>query len=134
ALNAAHNAHDTAFQDAMAKLAADGVWNKITPADQARILREVGLEAPVKPDLGSDAALVAALDSKGLAARRTEAEAIPARVDKALQQAAQILEPKVQFVAVDRALLKSEADVDSWLAGQRRKLVAALQNGPVQVQ
>lgn len=134
ALNAAHSTHETAYQDAMAKLAADDVWNKISSADQSRILKEVGLEAPVKPDLGSDAALVGALDSKGLAARRTEAEAIPARVEKALQQAAQLLEPKVQFVAVDRALLKTEADVDSWLATQRRKLLEALKNGPVQVQ
>ncbi|GIU77527.1 MAG: hypothetical protein KatS3mg005_0765 [Bryobacteraceae bacterium] len=134
ALNAAHSAHETAYQAAMAKLAADEVWNRITPADQSRLLKEVGLEAPVKPELGTDAALVAALEAKSLAARRTEAEAIPARVEKALQQAAQLLEPKVQFVAVDRALLKTEADVDSWLAGQRRKLVEALKDGPVQVQ
>jgi hypothetical protein len=55
-------------------------------------------------------------------------------VDKALQQAAQLVEPKIQFVPVDRAVLKTEADVDSWLASQRRKLVEALKQGPVQVQ
>jgi len=134
ALNAAHAAHDAAYQSAMAKLASDAVWGRIAPADQSRILKEAGLTPPVKPNLASDQALLAALGSQNLAARRTEAEAIPARVDKALQQAAQLVEPKIQFVPVDRAVLKTEADVDSWLASQRRKLVEALKQGPVQVQ
>jgi hypothetical protein len=134
ALNTAHAGHEAAYESAMATLAADAVWNRISAADQARILAEVGLEAPGKPDIGSDEALVAALDSKRLADRRAEADAIPVRVQRALQQAAQRLEPKVQFVAVDRALLRSEADVDAWLASQRQRLVEALQNGPVQVQ
>lgn len=134
ALNAAHAAYEAAYQSAMAVLEADEVWSNIGPADQARILTDVGLEPLTKPDLGSDQALLKALDTKGLAARRTEAEAIPSRVEKALQQAAQLLEPKVQFVAVDRAMLKTEADVDAWLASQRKKLVEALKSGPVQVQ
>jgi hypothetical protein len=133
ALNEAHTVYDVAFRAAMAKLASDAVWNRISATDQSRILKDVGLEPPLKPDLGSDLALLAALDSKGLAARRTEAEAVPARVDKALQQAAQLLEPRIQFIAVDRAMLKTEAEVDAWLVGQRKKLIEALKVGPVQV-
>ena len=134
ALNAAHTAHQSAYQSAMDALAADAVWDKLSTADQARILKEVGLEAPAKPDLGSDQALLAALDAKNLAARRTEAEAIPARVEKARQQAAQMLEPKIQFVSLDRNMLKTEADLDAWLASQRMKLIEALKAGPVQIQ
>ena len=134
ALNSAYADHEAAYQSAMAKLSSDEVWDKIAPADQNRILKEVGLIPPAKPDLASDQALLAALDSQNLAARRTEAEAIPARMEKALQQAAQLIEPKIQFVPVERAVLKTEADVDSWLARQRQKLVEALKKGPVQVQ
>ena len=115
-------------------LATDAVWVKLSPADQARILREVGLEAPVKPDLSSDQALLTALDAKNLAMRRTEAEAIPARLDNARQMAAKLIEPKVQFISLDRSVLKTEADVDVWLASQRKKLIDALKNGPVQIQ
>jgi len=118
----------------METLAADAVWCKVSPADQAQILKDAGLEAPAKPDLGSDQALLTALDAKNLAARRAEAEAVPVRVERAQQRAAQLLEPKVQFVTVDCALLKTEAEVDVWLAGLRKKLVEALKNGPVQVQ
>ena len=134
AVNAAHSAHESAYRKAMETLAADPVWRKIAAADQDRILKEVGLEAPSKPDLSSDESLLTALDAKNLAARRAEAEAVPVRVERAQQRAAQLLEPKVQFVTVDCALLKTEAEVDVWLAGLRKKLVEALKNGPVQVQ
>ena len=79
-------------------------------------------------------ALVAALDLKNLDARKTEAEAVPNRVTNALNKAAQLLEPKVQFVPVEKIVLRSEGDVDNWLAGQRTKLLDALKVGPVQVQ
>ena len=118
----------------METLATDAVWAKLSPVDQARILREVDLAAPVKPDLSSDQALLTALDTKNLAMRRTEAEAIPARLDNARQKAAQLIEPKVQFISLDRSVLKTEADVDVWLSSQRKKLVDALKNGPVQIQ
>ena len=134
ALNAAQSTHESAYQKGIETLAADAVWGKISPADQARIAREVGLEPPLKPDLSSDDALVAALEAKNLLARRTEAEAIPARVEKARQKAAQLVEPKVQFVWVERTVLKTETEVDAWLAAQRPKLISALANGPVQVQ
>ncbi len=134
AVNAAHSAHESAYRKAMETLAADAVWCKVSTADQARILKDASLEAPARPDLGSDQALLTALDAKNLAARRTEAEAIPARVEKARQQAAQLVEPKIQFVAVERRVLKTEADVEAWLASERTKLIAALKSGPVQVQ
>ncbi|MCL4854460.1 MAG: BREX system P-loop protein BrxC, partial [Bryobacteraceae bacterium] len=134
ALNAAHSALESAYREATDTLAVDAAWGKLSTADQTRILKGVGLEAPAKPDLSSDQALLAALDAKNLAARRTEAEAIPARVEKARQQAAQLIEPKIQFISVDRSVLKTEADVDAWLANQRTKLMAALKSGPVQIQ
>jgi hypothetical protein len=90
--------------------------------------------APSKPDVGSDAALVAALDLKNLDARRTEVEAVPNRVTNALNKASQLLEPKVQFVPIDKAVLRNESDVDNWLASQRTALLDALKFGPVQVQ
>lgn len=134
AVNAAQADLEAAYQKAMDSLAADAVWSRITLDDQTRILAEVGLAEPTKPDLRSDQALLAELAEQDLAARCTEAEAIPARLEKARQQAAKLLEPKIQFVALDRSLLKTEPDVDAWLAGQKKKLVAALKKGPVQVQ
>lgn len=134
AVNAAQSAHEAAYQKTMGALAADSIWSKVARTDQTGMLHDVGLIAPEKPNLGSDHSLLAALDAKSLAARRTEAEAIPAREEKARELAAKLLEPKVQFIPLDRSLMKTEADIDAWIANQREKLVAALKNGPVQIQ
>lgn len=133
-LNSAHGAHESAYKKAMQSLATDAVWAKVSASDQPRILKDANLEAPAKPDLSSEQTLLAALDAKSLDVRRTEAEAISARVERARQQAAKIVEPKIQFVSLDRSVLKTENDVDIWLASQRKKLVDALKNGPVQIQ
>jgi hypothetical protein len=134
ALNSAHSAHASAYHTAMDAISADTVWNKLAPSDRTGILRDVGLAEPTKPDVRSDETLLATLDAKNLAARRTEAEAIPARVEKARQQAAKLLEPKVQFISVDRPVLKTDADIEDWLDRQRGKLLQAIKNGPVQIQ
>ena len=55
-------------------------------------------------------------------------------LEEPLQQAAQLLEPKVQFVTLERSVLKTETDVDAWLARQRDRLLNTLTNGPVQIQ
>ncbi len=135
ALHAAQSAHETAYQAAIDSLHGNATWQKLSQPDQTRILHnEVGLRAPAKPDMGTDEALLSALDSKSLAGRRTEAEAIPTLVNKALQIAAQMLEPKVQFVRLEQSLLKTEADVDVWLARQRAQILSSLASGPVQIQ
>ncbi len=134
ALNTAHDAHDAAFRSSMDNLAANDTWGKLAESDQARILSDVGLRAPDKPDTGSEGALLGALDASYLTVRRTQAEAIPARVSRALQQAAKLLEPEVQFLPVDRTVLKTEDEVDAWLGLLREKLIAALATGPVQIQ
>jgi hypothetical protein len=134
ALNKAQENHEKAYSDALEMLNASSTWQKLSLDDRTRILGEVALVAPTKPDLGSDTALVAALDLKNLDARRTEAEAVPNRVSNALNKAAQFLEPKVQFVPVEKIVLRNEGDIDNWLAEQRIKLLDALKVGPVQVQ
>jgi hypothetical protein len=134
ALNSAQENHEKAYSDALGVLNASSTWQKLSPDDQTRILGEVALVAPAKPEVGSDAALLAALDLKSLDARRTEAEAVPSRVTNTLNKAAQLLEPEVQFVPVEKIVLRSEGDVDNWLVRQRTKLLDALKVGPVQVQ
>jgi len=134
ALTSANEKHEAAYSSAFALLSASATWQKLSPGDQARILDEVALVAPSKPEVGSDAALLAALDLKNLGARRTEAEALPNRTTNALNKAAQLLDPKVQFVAVEKIVLRTEGELDAWLAGQRAKLLDAIKVGPVQVQ
>ncbi|MBZ2183842.1 MAG: BREX system P-loop protein BrxC [Bryobacter sp.] len=134
ALIAAQQAQEAAYQTALDGLSANDTWQKLSPADQTRILGEVGLRAPAKPDTSNDNALLSDLDAISLSARRAEAEAIPQRATKAVQSAAKLLKPKTQFVKLQPSLLETEADVDAWLAEQRSAILNMLAAGPVQIQ
>jgi hypothetical protein len=48
-----------------------------------------------------------------------------------LAAAAALLEPKAHTVSLPSVMVKSEAEVDEWLAKVRAKIVEALADGPV---
>lgn len=131
ALTEALAAHAAAFEAARSSLNANDAWRKLNAGQQASILADVGLAALVKPEVGSDEALIAALDAKPLRVIRAERDAIAGRVQRAIEQAARLLEPKVQTIAVERSTLHNEQEVDAWLHRQKERLLAALKSGPV---
>jgi hypothetical protein len=134
ALNDAYSAHDRAYRDGMALLAGNPTWQKLTTPEQDKILQNVGLAAPPKPDTGSDSKILVALDARNLSTRKAEADAVPGRVANALQAAAILLEPQVRPISVEKALLKTAEDVRQWTERQQKALLEAVGKGPVQVQ
>jgi hypothetical protein len=133
ALNTAQQNHEVAFTSGIAELQSREAWKKIDEQQRAAILSQVGLAVPSKPDLRSDEALLAALDARNLVARKAEKDAVAGRIADALKLATQLLEPKVQFVSLEKTTLHSPDEVRQWIERQERKLLAALANGPVQV-
>jgi type I site-specific restriction endonuclease len=133
-LNEAHSAHEVAHNEGLQQLVANPTWQKLTAQQQEKILHDVGIVAPNKPDTASDATILAALDARNLATRKAEADAVSGRVAHALNAAASLLEPKVKAVSVEKALLKSADDVRQWAERQQKSLLEAVEKGPVQVQ
>jgi ElaB/YqjD/DUF883 family membrane-anchored ribosome-binding protein len=134
AVNGAHADHTAAYDQALAALAGNENWVKLDPTQQAGILAAVGLIAPVKPDVSSDEALGRHLDGRPLKVALAERDAIPGRVQQAIERAAKLLEPKVQTFSVERSTLHNEQEVDAWLSRHKERLVAALKSGPVLIQ
>jgi hypothetical protein len=133
AVNEAHAAHEQAYSAAMAELQANETWVRLAAPDQAEILAQVGLAAPVKGAVSSDEALLATLDARPLPARQAEADAVRGRLARALEMAAKLLEPKVRTIRLERATLCSEGEVRQWLARQEKLLLEAVEQGPVLV-
>jgi hypothetical protein len=134
ALNEAQSVFAAAYENACKTLDANSDWQQLSEADRQRVLSDVSLQPPPKPDVSSDMALLGSLDSKSITVRKTETEAIPSRLTAALQQAAKILEPKVQFVHIERRVLRTTEEVETWVGEQKQQLIAALKDGPVQIQ
>lgn len=133
ALLETHAAYETELGKGLTALKASSVWQRLADAERLEIFASVGLTPAVALSVSTDDALVGALDAKSLSSRRAEADAIPGRVQKALEQAAKLLEPKVRAISIERSTLTTEAEVDAWLERQKKSLVAAIKDGPVLV-
>ena len=129
----AHAALEAAYAKGIASLEASSLWPRLTEADRSSILASVDL-LPVAPlELSTDIALLSALDARSISARNAETDAVPGRVQKALEKAARLLEPKVRSISIERSTLATAADVDAWVERQKKTLVEAIKDGPVLV-
>ena len=84
-LNEVHSVHEPTHNEGIQQLVTNPTWQKLTPQQQEKILGDVGIVAPTKPDTASDATILAALDSRNLATRKAEGDAVSGRVAHALE-------------------------------------------------
>ena len=129
--NAAFQAWQAAWQGGQARLKADEAWGKISPEKKHEFLANHGLLIRTAPDLATPEKIVESLSACGIGQWRDSALALPARVDAALQDAAVEIEPKTQSITIPRRTLRSEADLDAWLAEVRIAIAPSLAHGPV---
>jgi hypothetical protein len=129
----AHAQLQTAYNQGVAALDASPVWQRVSAVKRGEILAWLELLPVAALDISSDTGLLSALDAKSLSARKAEIDAVPGRVQKAIENAARAIEPKVRPVAIERSTLTTETDVEVWLERQKTILVAAIQDGPVLV-
>ncbi len=136
ALSAMHLKLTTKIEAAGATLLSDASWSTLAPRDQQEILRRTGLAASTAPAVATDDELRRTLDARPLDAWRAEIDAVTARTDRAMEEAAKRLheiEPELHTttVKVRRGTLADEIAVRDWLQEQEEKLVEAVKNGPV---
>jgi hypothetical protein len=119
------------WDEGEARLKADAAWNKIDEAKRRALRQEHRLLSVPEPDLSSPEKIVESLTARGIAQWRDMAAAHPSRVGEALYDAAVELEPKTQMVPIPRRTLKTDDDLDTWLADVRTKIAPRLLAGPV---
>ncbi len=120
-----------AFDAAIAAVESSSPWQRLEAGARNRILTETRLLAPRPADVSNDEALIRELDASSLSARATEAEAVPARAQRAIELAAKALEPTVRTFPLERATLRSTEDVQNWLGRTEASLLDAVKTGPV---
>ena len=119
---------------AKARLAADATWRKLGADGRDEILGDTGLKLPPALQVGTNEALRRELDARGLAAWRSEIDAVPTREQRALAEAAIRAAgggPAVKHVRVRRGTLDDAEAVRAWVAEHERKLNEAVRGGPV---
>ena len=133
-LAARHRELGEAVAGALDHLSSDATWAKLETLARDEILRTVGLVTPPALKVESAAALRRELDRRGLAAWRSEIDAVPTRIARALEEAAKRLKKDgapVTYVSVQRGTLADQEAVQRWVAEHSEKLTKAVQKGPV---
>ena len=133
-LAARHGELSEAVAHAVEGLESDATWAKLDGPVRSEILGGVGLVVPPALEVETDEALKWELDRRGLAAWRSEIDAVPVRAGKALGEAAKRLgggETPVNYVKVRLGTLADEEAVQRWVAEHQGKLTEAVRKGPV---
>ncbi|MGB5133662.1 MAG: BREX system P-loop protein BrxC [Prochlorococcaceae cyanobacterium] len=116
------------------RLQASAEWQGLAEAERGRISQVLQLPASVPPAAPIERSqLLEALQQRSITGRKEQAESIPTRFAKARTAAAKALEPSTQALKLSSGVLKDPAALDAWWAAERQKLLAALQNSPIQI-
>ena len=129
AVRAAREKHLEAYTANMEDLYSDPTWERLSETDQKQIQSAHGLN-PLQPlKVGNETELLTTLDTTALTAWENKTAAISERVKAALLEAARRLEPKAERITLTTATLKTEADVDAYLAKVRAAIMLHIQEG-----
>ena len=117
----------------MARLDADTHWRQLEPEQRNSLLatQKLTLADAPKVRVANTDEVLATLDRLSLASFADRVAAMPARFEQVAQAAAELSEPQAQFVQVPRRTLKTDTEIDAWLAEVKQQLQAALAQGPV---
>jgi hypothetical protein len=132
-LNRLNKEYETRHEQGMELLRADSNWKQLDPEQKNILLSEQKLTAADKPTVNveSTESILRTLSELSLSNFGDRVAAMPSRFEEVLRRAAELLEPEVQFVAIARRILKSEADIDKWTQEVKQQLKTALVKGPV---
>jgi hypothetical protein len=135
-LTAAHAALSQAIVDAYSMLDADSTWTRLDPARRSAIARLIGLEPPASLEIGTNEALLSTLRHRPLSSWREYLDAVPRRLARALEGAAASgqeggAQPAPAIVAIRRGTLTDKDAVRAWVDEHNRKLLDAVECGPV---
>ena len=134
AVNDAFSAYSTQYDAAISEIEAAPEWAKLFPEDRAAILRDTHLQASgIAPKLGTLDELIESLGLCSVGRWAEKRDALRGQTARALTLATKKIEPTVQAVSPPRRILRSEVDLDAWLADVRQAVLKKLPEGPVQI-
>jgi hypothetical protein len=133
AVTDAHSPFTKRHAELLKDLEAGEAWKKISGTQRMALMSEEGIATVPDLEVGSDDQLLAALKHTPVASWHDKTAALTAGFQNAARKAAKLLEPKTQYVTLKSDTLRTEAEVNAWLAEQETKLLAELKKGPVVV-
>lgn len=132
-LNRLDKTYQTGHDQGMERLQEDSNWQQLEPEQRNQLLSEQKLTLADRPkvEVQNTDDVLSTLDGCALAMFSDRVAAMPSRFDNVAAGAAELCEPKAQFIQVPRRTLKTDEEIDDWLNDVKQQLKAALPNGPI---
>jgi hypothetical protein len=136
-LRKAQDACATEYERLLEEMRSSDAWDAVSESDWQRICEENGIHGILPFDAKSDAVgqdgLVASLRKRSLAHWESERLALAGRFARAQAEANKLLAPEAVTVRLPRRLLKSTAEVETYVAALKEELLDRISRGPVQL-
>lgn len=132
-LNRLHSDYQARHQKGMMRLAADTNWQQLEPEQRNSLLatQKLTLSDAPKVQVANTEEVLATLDRLSLSSFTDRVAAIDSRFDAVLVAAAELMEPKAQFVKLPSRTIKTDEDIEAWLLDAKQAIAQALKQGPV---
>ena len=118
-------------EEEMQSLESSDTWKKLSPEQRKQLLAASPVPEADSSSLSSEDELLAALRATPIQQWSDRTDAIAGRTAKLLTDAATLLEPKAQRVALPSGTIRNSAELDQWLGKARTSIEAKLKEGPV---
>jgi hypothetical protein len=126
-----HSCYQQLHQEGLVALKKTDAWTKLTHEQRQSILAENGLVAVPGIEAGTEAEVIASLEAISLEMWQAQCDALPQRFQKAQREAATLIEPKVVYVSLPSATIRTDAELEAWLAKVKKEIQLRLKDGPV---
>ena len=117
----------------MSALESSDAWKQLADDQWKSIVQEAKLRNSLPPTVGKTSELIESLKTKGLDVWHAELDALPSRFGLAERLASKLLEPTSVTYPIPRRLLRTSAEVESYIEEVRKELLAKVESHPVQV-
>ena len=132
-LNKLNDEYASRHEEGLERLADDSNWQQLEPEQRFQLMSTQLLHESARPkvEVQSTSDVLTTLDNCVLSGFADRVAAMPARFDNVASSAAEMCEPQAQFIQVPRHTLKTDEEVDAWVDNVKKRLKAALKNGPI---
>jgi hypothetical protein len=133
ALLSAEQSFRAVFERELQALEESDVWAQLNDAEREEIRRSFGIVAVPTIKTGTEADVLASLQTTSLREWRDRRDALPRRFEQARDEAARRVEPEMVKIKLPGGTFRQREEVDAYLEQIRETLYAQLEAGPVRV-
>ncbi|MFA0082797.1 BREX system P-loop protein BrxC [Vibrio breoganii] len=131
AITAHYDRFEQEHRGCLVELQNDETWASIGSEKQEFYLKKYNLHELPKVNISDADSVFNSIDTIGFNQWNDKTSALQSIFTRMLKDVIQELQPKVRYQKLDRIIIKSEQDLQKWLAATEQKLRAELENGPV---